>query len=33
MNPLANVFDLFPNELTCLRARRFPFFLVAPGAL
>src|SRR6266508_2243633 len=29
----ANVFDLFPNELSRLRARRFPLSLVALGAL
>jgi hypothetical protein len=33
MNSLANVFDLFTNEFTCLRARRFPFRLVVPGTL
>ncbi len=33
MNSLANVFDLFTNEFTCLRARRFPFRFVVPGTL
>jgi hypothetical protein len=32
MNPLANVLDLFPNELSRLGAWRLSFFLVAPGA-
>jgi hypothetical protein len=33
MNSFAHVFDLFTNEFTCLRARRFPCRFVVPGAL